>query len=162
EALRVLPAQDSPLRARVMARLAGAQQPAPDPSLPMALARDAIAMARRLGDPDVRLDVLHTAGAALFDHAHPDGPLALGREVVELAEARRDRPRRLRARLRLVFDHLELGDLAAVDEATRAYEVAVEEFPQARYRWPSLLLEALRALLAGRFADAAAHAARVE
>jgi hypothetical protein len=171
EALRLLPAEDSALRARVSARLASALQPAADPSVPMALARDAIAMVRRLGaggdadadvDVDVRLDVLHTAGGALVDYAPPEERIALSREVIELADARRDRPRRLRARLRLVFDHLELGDLPAVDEAMRAYEAAVEEFPQARYRWPTLMLAALRALLEGRFDDDVRHAAEAE
>jgi hypothetical protein len=154
-ALAMLPPEDSPLRARVMARLSGAMQPAADPSVPMRVAREAIAMARRLGDGhgEVRLDVLHTAGSALVDYAPPEERIALSREVIALATAPRDRPRAVRARLRLVFDHLELGDLAGVETATRAYEAAVEEFPQPRYRWPSLLLQAMRALLEGRFAE---------
>ena len=159
EALALLPSEDSPLRARVMARLAGALQPAADPSGPVTLAREAIAMARRLGGPpDVRLDVLHTAGAALADYAPPEERIALSREVVALAEAApgqpaRDRPRALRARLRLVFDHLEVADLVGADEALRAYDRAAEAFPQPRYRWPSLLLRAMRALLEGRFEE---------
>lgn len=164
EALEALPPEDSPLRGRVMARLAGALQPALDPGPPMAIAREAIAMARRLGEThaDARLDVLHTAGAALSDYAPPEERIALSREVIALARRPRDRLRALRARLRLVFDHLELGDLAGFDEATREYVAALEEFPQPRHRWPVLLLQALRALLEGRFADDRRHAAEAE
>ena len=169
EALALLPSEDSPLRARVMARLAGALQPAADPSGPMARARDAIAMARRLGEAyaDVRLDVLHTAGAALVDYAPPDERIALSREVVALAEGAagapaRDRPRALRARLRLVFDHLELANLVGADEALRAYDTAAEAFPQPRYRWPSLLLRAMRALWEGRFEEDRQFTAQAE
>jgi len=164
EAQGALPAEDSPLRARVLARLAGALQPAPDPSVPMALAREAIAMARRFGDEqaDARLEVLHTAGAALVDYAPPAERIALRREVIGLARRPRDRLRALRARLRLVFDHLELADLTGFADAVRAYTAAVDEFPQPRYRWPALLLQALAALLEGRFADDRRHADEAE
>jgi hypothetical protein len=160
EARDVLPADDSPLRGRVLARLAGALQPALDPGPPMAIARDAIAMARRLGDAhaDARLEILHTAGAALVDYAPPAERIALSREVIALARQPRDRLRGLRARLRLVFDHLELADLAGFGDAVGAYAAAVEEFPQARVRWPLLLVQAMRALLEGRFADDARYA----
>lgn len=47
EALAVLPPDGAPLRARVMARLAAALQPSSEPNHPMAMAREALAMARR-------------------------------------------------------------------------------------------------------------------
>lgn len=178
EALRVLPATDSGfrgLRARLMARLAAALQPAIDPTAPIALARQAIALVQGDGGwsegpsalaPDdtgaVRLDVLHIAASALVDYLPPDELIPLHQEVVALAGARRDRPRRLRALLRLVFAQLERGDRAASQRAIGDYEAAAAEFTQPRYRWPSILLRSMRAALDGRFEACARHVAEVQ
>ncbi|HEY8924469.1 MAG TPA: AAA family ATPase, partial [Polyangia bacterium] len=172
EALRALPATDRSLRwlrARVMARLAAALQPAIDPTAPVALAREAIALVQEKGaappepgapGPDeaaaVRLDVLHIAGSALVEYVPSEELIPLHEEVVALAGARRDRPRRLRALLRLVFAHLERGDRAASRRAVGDYEAAAAEFTQPRYRWPSILLRSMEAALDGRF-DACAR-----
>ena len=66
------------LRVRVMARLAAAKQPAPDPQVPIGLARAAIALARGLKDPETLLVTLHSAGSALVDYAAPRRAAAAG------------------------------------------------------------------------------------
>ncbi len=153
-ALALLPEGDGPWRAQALARLASARQPEPDPAVPMQLGRDAIAMARRLGERDVLLRVLHSAMGALVDYAPPAERAALNREAAELAEACGDRARALRARLRLVFDHAEEGDPAAFESALFAYERLADEVRQPRHQAPALLLRAMRAEWEGRFTDA--------
>ena len=68
EALASLPEGEPALRARVKARLAAALQPSEQPQVPIALAREAIALARGLGDRTTVLEVLHDAMAALMDY----------------------------------------------------------------------------------------------
>jgi len=71
EAKAALPSTPSAVRARVLARLAAALQPSMTPEEPMVFAREAVTMARALGD-DVTLRVcLHTGGSALVDFAEP-------------------------------------------------------------------------------------------
>lgn len=153
-ALGLLPAGDGPWRAQAMARLASARQPEQDPELPVQLGRDAIAMARRIGDPDVLLRVLHSAIGALVDYAEPAERAELNREAAELAEARGDRSRALRARLRLVLDQAEAGDASGFERALFAYERLADEVQQPRHQAPALLLRSMRAEWEGRFADA--------
>src|SRR6185436_12343972 len=115
EALAALPEADSPLRARVMARLASALQPADRPQEPIQAAREAIAMARRVGDRPTLLAVIHAGMAAMMDFVHPDQRLPLNTEAASLAAELGDRPKAFRANTRLVFDYLERGDLERAD-----------------------------------------------
>lgn len=153
DALAGLPPGDGALRARVMARLAAARQPAPDPEGPANLAREAIAMVRRAGDERDRREVLHAAISALADFAPPRERAALGAELLRRSEAAGDRVRVLRTHARLVFDHAEAGELAAARVHHEAYEALVAGLRPARYRWPALLLRAMWALFEGRDAD---------
>ena len=71
EAIGKLPPTPTPLRARVLARLAAALQPAKDPSEPIRFAREALAMARALGDTATIRACLHMGGSALVDLPSP-------------------------------------------------------------------------------------------
>lgn len=71
EALAGLPAADSPLRARVMARLAAALQPADHPEEQVEAERAAIRMARRIGHKPTLLAVLHAGMGAMINGADP-------------------------------------------------------------------------------------------
>src|SRR5690606_16828594 len=79
EALARLGDEQPALRARVMARLAAAEQPAPDPEQPIALARRAIALAREQRDPAVLLDVIRAGCSAMIDVGDPEERAALTR-----------------------------------------------------------------------------------
>ena len=60
--------EDSPLRARVLARYASSRVPPrtqEERDVVLALGESAIAMARRIGDPDTLLFALHYGGSAL-------------------------------------------------------------------------------------------------
>lgn len=58
-----------------------------------------------------------------------------------------------RSHVRLVFDYAELGDMQGLDASIRAYELGARQFQQGQYQWPAIMLQAMRALMAGRFAE---------
>ena len=111
ESLEALAPGDSALRARLLARLAAALQPSPKSDEPVAVAREAIATARRLDDRAALLDTIYTALAALMDMVDPAETLALNLEVERLALDAQDRERLLRTHLRLAICHLGMGDI---------------------------------------------------
>jgi hypothetical protein len=154
EAEAQLPAGERALRARVKARLAAAQQPAEQPQVPIRLAREAIALARELGDKATLLEVLHDAMGALMEYVPADERLPLNLEQESLAGAMGDRIRALRANQRLVIDHLERGELAMMDARIGVCERLGRELPQLRQQWQFPLFRAVRAAFEGRFADA--------
>jgi hypothetical protein len=153
EALAALPAGDHPLRARMLARLASALQPARDTSVPIAIARDAIAMAERLGDDRTKLDVFFSASGALVLFGPPAERRTLNLATVALAERFGEPLMALRSHHRLVFDHAELSDLAGLAIHHRCYDELVERLRLSRARWPSAMMRAMLALVEGRMAE---------
>ena len=154
ESLAALPEGDSALRARVTARLAAALQPHPDLTYPIGLARKAIEAARRLSDPASLLDALYTGMSAMMDIVDPRERLPLNLEIEQLASSARDTERGLRTQVRLVFDHMELGDFAAADARIDAFERLARGASADRYLWRVPLFRSMRALIHGRFQEA--------
>jgi DNA-binding SARP family transcriptional activator len=161
EALAALGDRDDALRALLLARLAGWLAASADLG---AIERDepapfaqAVALARRIGDP-------RTLAAVLADRAHalagvplgrPDGPGEALQRSVELA----------RLTLRLGDDGLEYsasvsraeallsaGHLDGVDRLVDAEERAADRRAMPHSRWLSLVLRATRAIMRGEFA----------
>src|SRR5262249_48904669 len=83
------------LRARVLARLASAKQPARDPRGPVALAREAIALLPDVCD-EVRLSVLYAAMGAMVDISDPLERRPINEEAARLAAALGEREIHLR------------------------------------------------------------------
>jgi tetratricopeptide (TPR) repeat protein len=160
EALEALPVNEVALRARVRARLAAALQPATDPEVPIAMAREAVASARTVGDPVVLLDVVRSAGSALADLAAPMERRALDREHLALAERLGDSGEALRGATRLAFDALELGDGREAESAVSACEHWCERLGTVHALWRGAAMRATFELYRGRFAEAAAAQAR--
>jgi tetratricopeptide (TPR) repeat protein len=152
-ALDALPAGDTPLRARAMARLAAAMVPPTNDTVDdvLSLAESARQMARRIGDPETLLYVLYFAGSAdgyLVPAAKRHGALE---ELITLATAL-DRPVILVQALSYrVVVSLEQGRRTEAETALEACAKLIDEFPPAHYRWRALGLRALFALLDGDF-----------
>jgi hypothetical protein len=162
EAQARLPQEESALQARVKARLAAALQPAEQPQAPIALAREAIAIARGLADKRTLLEVLHNSVAALMDYVPADERLPLNLEQESLATELGDRIRALRANQRLVIDHLERGELTMMEVRIAACERLANQIPRFRQHWRFLLFRGLRAGFEGRFAEAEDLASQAE
>jgi tetratricopeptide (TPR) repeat protein len=169
EALAALPAGDGSLRARLLARLAAALQPATDPEGPITLARDAIDMARRVADDPTRLEVLVAGTSAMLYFGDPRERLPLDDELVATATRTGDRIAVLRGLMRLVFDHLELGDSASADVAIDEYDRLSRAIDLPALRWRAPVLRSMRKIMERRFdesealcAEAAVIASRVD
>ncbi|HTL31870.1 MAG TPA: hypothetical protein VL326_02030, partial [Kofleriaceae bacterium] len=157
ETLAALPDKDSPLRARVLARLGGAKQPAPDFETPMQLAREGIAMSRRThADPATHLEVLHSATAALGYFSDPAERIALNQELASVASRLGDKPRTLRGHLRLVIDYLESGDPVQADACIEVSARLAAQLGRPAYQWSIPLVRAMRKVMQGQFAAAEA------
>jgi tetratricopeptide (TPR) repeat protein len=154
EALEALGAGDGVLRARALARLARALVFTPDIPRRAALSEQAVAMARRVGDPATLAAVLYDRHLAVWGPDNPADRLAIAGEVVELAERCGDRALALQGRGLRTADLLELGDQPALRAEIEAYERAATQLRQLHYLWHVPLLRATQALLAGRFDEA--------
>lgn len=157
EALARLPDSATTLRARVLARLAAAAQPAADPSVPVAHARQAIELARSFPTRE-RLDIMYTATAALVDYVPTDELEAIHREVLELSRAAGERTIAVHAQLRLCFTALERVDRDAFERAAAAHAALVTQLGLPRWQWHVHMIAALRGCLDGDFARARASA----
>ena len=154
EALEVLDPHDSSVRARVLARLAAATQPAEDPEGPIALARQGIAMARRVEDPETLLDTLRNGGSAMVDLGDLNERLLVDRELAMLGEELDNPVEALRGHLRSVMDYLSLDRLNDAFRAMHACERLTGRLGHPAYTWRSTALRALRALWEGHLEDA--------
>ena len=152
DALAGMPAGDSPLRARTMARLAAARQPSQEGmARDMALALEAVAMASRVADRRDLLGVLHSASGALYGFAPPNVRLPISKEQERLAEELGDTTRLLHAKVRLAFDHLEMGDFASYAALAESYEKTAQRVGAAAEPWRVPLMRSMLAIRAERF-----------
>jgi len=157
-----LPAEDSAVRARLLARLGAAKQPARLSDEPVAVAYEGIATARRLGDRRVLLEALHDGVSALMDVVDPRQRRALNLEAEALATALGDRERLLRTHVRLIIDHLALGELLDADAHLAAFEALARELRASWMSYLVCLFRSIRAATHGRFAEAERFAAEAE
>jgi DNA-binding SARP family transcriptional activator len=150
EALATLADADSPLRARLLGRLATELSSVPG-SLPrrQALTADSVEVARRLGDPVVLASCLHCRNHAVWGPGGAEERLAAGREIVGLAERGGDRELALQGHAWCETALLELGEVAGLDAELAAYDRLAEELGQPRYRWYAATRRAMRTLLTG-------------
>jgi tetratricopeptide (TPR) repeat protein len=158
EALAALGDGDSPLRARVLACLAMALYWSDGPERRDALSRDAVAMARRLGDTAALAFALDFRLKALWGPGGVDERLATAGEILGLAQKSRDRRLELEARRWNVVSLLELGDVVAADREIAAVTHIADELRDPLFRWQSLVWRGMRAAIEGDFARAEALA----
>jgi len=154
QAERALDAGGSPLRARVLARLAAAIQPSHDAQVAVRLAHRAIAMARDLSDERLLLEVLRAAGAALVDVVDVSVTRPIDAEHAALAERLGEPEHALRAHLRLAFDEFAGGDLASARAALRVVVRHARALRHPLFAWYEPAVHGMLALYEGR-ADAA-------
>jgi DNA-binding SARP family transcriptional activator/tetratricopeptide (TPR) repeat protein len=154
DALAGLPPSDSPLRVRLLARLAGALRDDPSPETRAALSAEAVEMARRLNDPGTLAYALDGRYAAILGPENPEERLALADEIVRLADAVDDRERAVQGRHYRLIALMELADLRSVDAEVTALALLAEELRQPAQLWYVAATRANLALLTGRFDEA--------
>ena len=154
--------RDSGLQARLQARLAAALQPARQPAEPIAMAREAVALARTTGDRRTLFDTLTSAVSALMDFVPAGEHRALSREYAHLAEAFDDVPAQFRAHTMLFIDGLELADPSAMDAALDQCERLAQRIDLPHYQWRVHSARALQAVIHGDLDRAAQQLDRAQ
>lgn len=162
EALSHFDDEDSVIGCRLLARLAAALQPAPEPQVPVAMALQAIARARRIADPDLLLEALDVGGSACVDYAPIAQRLEIAEDLLERALGKRDFVRTQRGRARLAFERATLGNFDAYDlhVSEMLHEADASGRAQAKIR--PLLMASLGAANRGKLAESDGFVAEAE
>ena len=158
EALARLGEEDSPLRARLLARLSLELYYAGQPERRMALSEEAVASARRLGDPATLASALDARHYVLWRPENVDERLEVAAELRRIAEEIGDLEMELEGAGWTVVDLLELGDIQGADAQIDAAAALAAVVHRPLYLWWTSLFRCARAQLAGDFAEAEALA----
>ena len=154
QALAALPETDSPLRAQALARLATELYPSDQTERRTALGEEAVAMARRLGDPKVLLVALHGRHWAALAPDRSELRLANAAEMLEVAAVAGDDEMAFLAHHARLHCLLELCDVVGVDAELQAMTAIADRLGQPVFGWHVASLRAVRAILDGRLAEA--------
>ena len=146
--------EDSPLRARLLARLALELYYAGDPDRRLALSDEAVELARRLGDPMTLATCLDARHYALWRPETVHERLVVASELRRLAEAVGDPELELEGAGWTVVDLLELGDVAGADIQIAAASRLAAALHRPLYEWWTSQFRCAQAQLAGDFDEA--------
>jgi DNA-binding SARP family transcriptional activator len=155
-ALAKLGREDSDLRVRLLARLAGG--PLRDASFPperrAALSEEALAAGRRLGDPATLAYAIHGYILGHQSPEHTRGQLEVASELIAVAAQAGDHERVLEGREERMDALLELGDMSAAKAELEAMARLAQKLRQPAQDWLVTEYRALFGLLEGRLAEA--------
>jgi DNA-binding SARP family transcriptional activator len=158
--LAALGDDDVELRARLLARLAGALRDEHSRDRRDQVSGEAVELARRTGNAAALAYALDGRAAAIVGPDTVDERLALADELIAIARQIADSERVVGGHNHRLIAHLETGDLRAADadlaEATRI----AEEMRQPAQLWQVTSSRALLAMTAGRLDEAEQLAAR--
>ncbi|MGH7964450.1 MAG: tetratricopeptide repeat protein [Candidatus Binatia bacterium] len=142
------------LRVRVLSRLAASLTFSPFADRRAALSRQAVEMARRLGDTTTLALALSARNVVLWGPDTPTERLALATESVQLAETVARQDIAIEGHFLRLISALELGDVLTTDVEIRTFIRLAEELRQPFCLWPATVLHTMQALRAGRFTEA--------
>jgi len=155
DALRALGEENSVLRARVMARLAGGPMRDDVNRRPRgALSLQAVEMARRLGDPATLAYTLDGRYAAVWWPGSLAERLQIATELVEVAERAGDRERAFQGYHYRCLARLEQGDILGVYADLETQDGLANELHQPAQEWYVATLRSTLATFQGRYAEA--------
>src|SRR3954454_11875794 len=154
DALAGLAAEDSPLRARLLARLALEVFYAGDPERRLRLSEEAVALARRVDDPRTLAACLDARHYALWRPENVEERLEVAAELRRVAADTGDPELELEGAGWTVVDLLELGDIQGADIQIAAAGKLAEALQRPIWLWWSSLFRCARAQLDGRFDEA--------
>jgi DNA-binding CsgD family transcriptional regulator/tetratricopeptide (TPR) repeat protein len=154
EGLAAVGERDSALRARTLARLAGALRDAPSAEPRESFGKQAVEVARRLDDPRTLAYALEGMLAVLWKPDNPQERLAMASELASLGELAGDGERQLAGNLYRLQVFLELGDLPSVYQELDTMDRVAEVLRQPAMSWTGVQSRAVLAVLEGRFETA--------
>jgi len=154
EALTAWGNDDGTLHARLLVHLATALYFTDAASRRVALCDRAAAMARRLNDPYTLAEVLLATHGATSAADNARERMGMADALLRLARRSGDRAVAFRARAARVWDHLELGEMAAADEDLEGCAELARELRQPSYDGLVTVFRATRAIVKGRLEEA--------
>ena len=154
EALTAMGDADTPLRARLLARLAPELSSAGDLDRSLSLTEDAVAVARRLGDPHTLAACLEARRDVLWRPDTIEERRALAGELRRLADETGDAELELEGAGWTVVDLLEIGDVQGADIQIAAAGMLAEALHHPLWLWWTSGFRCARAQLDGDFAAA--------
>jgi eukaryotic-like serine/threonine-protein kinase len=154
EALEALPEEDSPLRARLLARLAVEMYSSNEVERRLEVSAEALEMSRRLDDAEALVTALHARHWALGAPEMVRERLANTEEMLTVAADTGNQELAFLAHNSRFHCLLELCDGPGIDAETEAIMELADRIHQPFYRWHGVCLQVIRAALDGRFGDA--------
>jgi DNA-binding CsgD family transcriptional regulator/tetratricopeptide (TPR) repeat protein len=149
-----LPAGDSQIRARVLASLGRAYSYSGEIDSALTVGRGAIAMARRIGDPETLAITIWSRLPARFDPSDIHERVALAREAVGIAEELGRDEMVTEAQMWLVNDFLELGDMDSLDLLLDSWRINMQNSRIAMWQFNVRTVEIGTEIRHGRFDEA--------
>jgi DNA-binding SARP family transcriptional activator/tetratricopeptide (TPR) repeat protein len=154
EALATLPDADGAVRARLLGRLAMELHFADQPDRCQALARQGVALARRLDDPSTLAFALNARHWSQRGHDEVTELLDMADGIIRHAEASGELELAFQGHSWRLVDLLELGQTDTIDDEIAACASLADRLRQPFYRsWVAGLMP-MRALMLGRFDEA--------
>ena len=154
EAMETLPDDDSPLRARLLARMSLELYYAGEPELRLSLSEEAVTIARRVGDPRTLASCLDARHYALWRPENVEERLVVAAELRGVAEETGDPELELQGAAWTIIDLMELGDIDGVDIQIAAVSKLADALHRPIWLWWASLFRGARAQLDGRFDEA--------
>lgn len=154
EALGALDDSDSALRVRLLGRLAVELYYSDELERRIALSREAIDIARRLGDRGALVVALYSRHWAAYGPDTLDERLANATEMVKLANEGGDREMSFHGHHVRLSCLLERCEIEPVDRELEAMIALTAGLRQPVYSWRTTCLRAMRAILDARFDEA--------
>lgn len=151
QALELLDDSDSVLRVLLIAHLARAKQGSETVEKLMELLDDAIAMARRLGDPRALIESLRTRLSLDRDPKRIHERIKLIDEILEIAHEIDDEHLLLELLAFRIYDSVALGDTDSWDRDLNSHQGLAEKVSEPFYSFHYRTFRTARAILAGRF-----------
>jgi tetratricopeptide (TPR) repeat protein len=156
QALAAQPERDDEVRVRLMARLACALRDERDRRRSDELSRDALAMAKRLGDPATLAHALVGRFWAIWWPENPEQRLEIAEELARVATAAGDAEATFDAHMTRCFSFLELGDIARARDTHGSLARLAGELRQPSQAWVVTEIQTMHNLLEGPFEGAEA------
>lgn len=158
QALELLDGSDSVLRVCLLAHLARAKLGSEPVEKLLMLLDEAIAMARRLGDPRALSESLRTRLSLDREPKRLQERIELIDEVLEIARQIDDKHLLLDLISFRIYDVLALGDAASWDRDLETHQEIAEEISEPFFRYSYRTMRTAQTILTGRFAEAETQA----
>jgi DNA-binding SARP family transcriptional activator len=153
DAIDALP-RDSPLRARLLARLAGALRDQPAAERRASLCGEAVELARALGDPATLAHALEGTYSALSWPRDTEAWLAMATELTRLGEQTGDAEDAFNGHQHAWGAYMVRGDMGAADSELSQMTALAQRLRQPAQIWSLAISQASRAMFYGRFEEA--------